>query len=55
MPSNHIVINNGMEFIVVDSKMDGLLRWLKQNGNAVETGIKKEPDEPATVLVNSQS
>ena len=46
MPSNHVLINNGMEFIVVDSKMEGLLRWLKQNGGAVETGIKKEPDEP---------
>ena len=36
MPSNHVLINNGMEFIVVDSKMEGLLRWLKQNGGAVE-------------------
>ena len=37
MPSNHILINNSMEFIVVDSKMEKLLRWMKRNGNKVDT------------------
>ena len=53
MPSNHILINNSMEFIVVDSKMENLLEFLKHNGRVVDTGIKKEPDEP--ILVTSDS
>ena len=44
MPSNHVLINNSMEFIVADSKMDGFLEYLEQNGHVVDTGIKKEPD-----------
>lgn len=47
MPSNHILINNGAEYIVVDSKMDDLLQWLKQNATATDTGIKKGTDETA--------
>lgn len=53
MPSNHVLINNSKEFIVVDSKMDTFLKWLEENGRTVETGIKKELD--AMVLSNSQS
>ena len=54
MPSNHVLINNSMEFIVVDSKMNNFLRWLRRNGRAVETGIiKKNCDE--TVLPSSQT
>lgn len=53
MPSNHVLINNSMEFIVVDSKMEDFLNWLKENGSVVETDIKKEQDKP--VLVNSQN
>ncbi len=53
MPSNHILINNSIEFIVVDSKMDDFLEYLKQNGNAVDSGIKKELDEP--FFANSQN
>lgn len=53
MPSNHVLINNGMEFIVVDSKMEDFLNWLKENGSAVKTGIEKKQDNP--VLVNSQN
>ena len=55
MPSNHVLINNSMEFIVVDSKMKDFLRWLQHNGSKVETGLKKESDEPVRVLSNSQS
>ena len=44
MPSNHILINNSIEYIVVDSKMGAFLQWLEQNGNLVDTGIKKESD-----------
>ena len=45
MPSNHILINNAMEYIVPDSKMDDFLWCLDRNGYAVDTGIKPEPDE----------
>lgn len=44
MPSNNVLINNSMEFIVVDSKMEDFLQWLKDNGSEVETGIKQESD-----------
>lgn len=54
MPSNHVLINSTMEHIVSDSKMDDLLRWLQENGHVVETGIKKEPDEPVIVFSSSQ-
>lgn len=47
MPSNHVLINNSIEYIVVDSKMDEFLRWLEHNGSLVETGLKQEPDELA--------
>lgn len=53
MPSNHVLINNSREFIVVDSKMDTFLKWLEENGSTVETGSKKELD--AMALSNNQS
>ena len=46
MPSNHVLLNNSMEFTVVDSKMEDLLSWLQHNGSSVVTGLIKEPDEP---------
>ena len=55
MPSNHVLINNNVEFIVVDSKMEDFLSWLQRNGSMVETGLKKESDELVSVLSNSQS
>ncbi len=45
MPSNHILINNAMEYFVPDSKMDDFLRWIDRNGYEADTGIKPEPDE----------
>lgn len=33
MPSNHILVNNSKEYIIPDSKMGDLLRWLDRNGN----------------------
>ena len=45
MPSNHILINNSMEYIVVDSKMDDFLQWLNENGSIADTGIEREFDE----------
>ena len=48
MPSNHILINNSKEYIVVDSKMEAFLDYLSKNGGEVDTGIKKELDEPAS-------
>jgi len=45
MPSNHLIINNSMEYSVPDSKMDNLLQWLKDNAYTVKTGLKKEYDE----------
>jgi len=45
MPSNHILINNSIEYIVVDSRMDDFLHCLNENGHMVNTGIKAEPDE----------
>ncbi len=53
MPSNHVLINNSIEYIVIDSKMDTFLNWLEQNGSMVETGSRKELDEVG--LSNSQS
>ena len=54
MPSNNILINNAVEYNIPDSKMDDFLLELQKNGRVVDTGIKKEPDEPASVLSSSQ-
>ncbi len=48
MPSNHILINNGLEYSVADCKMDELIRWLSENGHTVDTGLKKVSDEVIT-------
>ena len=45
MPSNHILINNSMEYSVPDSKIDNLLQWLEDNAHTVDTGLRKEPEE----------
>ena len=45
MPSNHILINNSMEYSVPDSKMDNLLQWLEDNAYTINTGLRKESDE----------
>ena len=48
MPANIITINNVSEFYVGDSKMRGLLRWLKEHGfpqNDAATEILKEIEE----------
>jgi len=45
MPSNHILINNSLEYSVPDRKMDELIDWLGVNGYAVDTRLKKEPDD----------
>ena len=45
MPANIIRINNVSEFYVGDSKMQSLLKWLKENGfpeNDAATKILKE-------------
>lgn len=56
MPSNHILINNSMEYIVRDSKMDSLLQWLKDNAHTANTGLRKESDEIVTETISySQS
>lgn len=47
MPSNHILINNSLEYSVPDRNMDKLIRWLKTNGFKADTGLKKEPDKLA--------
>ena len=55
MPSNHILINNGIEYFVNDGKMDELIQWLRQNGHEEKTGIKyQEPDELVEVISCSQ-
>ncbi|KKN72928.1 hypothetical protein LCGC14_0406320 [marine sediment metagenome] len=43
MPSNHLLINNSMEYTVPDSKMDDFLEWLDRNGHAVETCLGNPP------------
>ena len=48
MPSNHVLINNGMEYIVADSKMPDFLLWLDENGSKTDTGRRPEPDEVAS-------
>lgn len=45
MPSNHILINNAIEYSIPDSKMENFLLWLDENGYPTNTGIKKETDE----------
>ena len=45
MPSNHILINNSLEYSVPDRNMDKLIDWLKANGYKADTGHKREPDE----------
>ena len=49
MPSNHILINNSIEYCISDSEMDELIEWLGVNGCIVDTGIKKELDEVISV------
>jgi hypothetical protein len=46
MPSNHILINNNIEYVVPDRKMDRLISWLNKNGYTANTGLKKESDIP---------
>ncbi len=53
MPNNYVLINNSIEFIVADSKIDDFLEYLGRNGSAVDTGIKDELDKP--ILTNSQT
>lgn len=45
MPSNHILINNAIEYSIPDSKMGNFLLWLDKNGYPTNTGIKKETDK----------
>ncbi len=52
MPSNHILINNSAEYIVVDSKMDELLRWLDTSGHPVNTSIKIKPDQTDVEVIS---
>jgi hypothetical protein len=55
LPSNHVLINNSMEYIVNDNRMDEFLNWLNENGYAVDTGIKKEADETIPEITSSYS
>ena len=45
MPSNHILINNSMEYFVPDSKMDEFMEWLDSKGEVADTGLRRTPDE----------
>lgn len=45
MPSNHILINNALEYSVPDRNMDKLIEWLKGNGYKTDTGLKREPGD----------
>ncbi len=44
MPSNYILINNSIEYVVPDRKMGKLISWLNKNGYTANTGLKKETD-----------
>jgi hypothetical protein len=46
MPSNQIVINNGIKYYLGDSKMEELLSWLNKNGvkQDVETDNESESE-----------
>ena len=59
MPSNHLLINNSIEYTVPDSKMDDFLEWLDRNGHAVKTCLGNPPgtivDETNKPGVISQS
>lgn len=48
MPSNHILINNSLEYSVPDRNMDKMIKWLKVNGYKANTGLIREPDEVIT-------
>jgi hypothetical protein len=48
MPSNHILINNALEYSVPDRNMYELIKWLGVNGYKADTGLKKEPEEIIT-------
>ena len=48
MPSNHILINNALEYSVHDRNMDKLTEWLKVNGYKTDTGLKRESREVIT-------
>lgn len=43
MPANHILLNGKLEYSVGDSKMDELLRWLKENAHKTKTKRKAQP------------
>jgi len=55
MPSNHLLINNSLEYIVPDSKMEEFIKWLGENGEAVDTGLEKELDEIIPGITSSCS
>jgi len=38
---NHILINGGLEYGVVDSKMEAFMEYLEENGYEMDTGIKR--------------
>ncbi len=44
MPSNYILINSSMEYIVGDSKMEEFLQYLEENGQKVKTCAGNPPD-----------
>jgi len=45
MPSNHILINNSLEYSVPDRNMEELIDWLKVNGYRADTGLRRETDK----------
>ncbi len=48
MPSNHILINNAMEYFVVDSQMGELIDWLDKNAHPSnkDSETQQENDVP---------
>ncbi len=48
MPSNDVLVNGSIEYMVGDSKMDELMEWLDTNGKkqkqTIEEAISKSSD-----------
>lgn len=45
MPSNQVLINNAIEYFVVDDKMDELIDWLNDNCSVAQDDNKAEVKE----------
>ena len=60
MPSNDIVVNGSITYIVVDSKMDELIAWLDKNcfgsaGKCLNDSVGYKEEDRGVLQLNRES